>query len=66
MQFCNNDKEREYERLDALGHTSDDILLKAYDSLKTDVWKPLMQLDIEKLSMEKVVYSSNLKKMAGN
>jgi len=64
LQFCNNDKEREYERLDALGHTSDDILLKAYDSLKTDVWKPLMQLDIEKLSMEKVVYSSNLKKMA--
>ena len=42
------------------------VLLNAYDSLKNEIWLPKFQMEIEKLVMEKTVWTTNVKKATGN
>lgn len=59
-------KKVEFESLVTVSDLSPEHLKKSYESLKSNVWKPVLQQKIEKNFMEKVSWEVSLKKIAGS
>lgn len=63
LEFDRASKDDELARL--LPQITETSLKEAYRSLLHDIWKPLLEQQIEKLFLEKVVIGSQIKKVAG-
>ena len=65
LEFDQLDKNREFRRLTSLASLTEESVNLSYDSIKSEVWKPIFEQSVEKLFMEKVVWGTNIKKAAG-
>lgn len=65
LEFCKLDKQTELSRLESIEKVTPRSLNNAYQAIKADIWACLYQKEIEKLFMEKVVWSVGVKKAAG-
>lgn len=65
LDFDKSDKTKEFERLCKVVSVTKNVVKNSYEQIKEYVWKPLLQKEIEKLFMEKVIWATNIKKAAG-
>ena len=65
LEFSREDKVLEFERLTTT-LPFENLIQSSYTLLKEHVWIPHFQKDIEKLAMEKIYWSSCVKKKAGS
>ena len=65
LEFDKMDKICEFERLNLISPLTKESVTSSYKSLKFDVWKPIMEQNLEKVCMEKIVWGTNIKKVAG-
>lgn len=64
LDFDKSDKTKEFERLCKVVSVTKNVVKNSYEQIKEYVWKPLLQKEIEKLFMEKVIWATNIKKAA--
>lgn len=66
LEFDTQQKIDELRRLEACGCLTKQSVSNAYSSLKIDVWRPILVHETEKLFMEKVIWGTRIRKVAGN
>lgn len=65
LDFEKKDKEQELRRLKEKGFLTSQSIKVSYNSLKQDVWKPLLIQEAEKSFMEKTIWGTRIRKSAG-
>ena len=65
IDFDRIEQVSELTRLENLNYLTLSHLTASYKSISGDVWIPLIQKKIERYFMEKTVWATNLKKVAG-